>query len=88
MVAKANTLQIHGTYESMTNFHGHEQYTMDPCDKYEVASMATKNTKWIHVKVDHSHKEIHNGTMSQDQQKRISGTKRMNKLILYKCQSL
>jgi hypothetical protein len=56
MATKESTLQIHGTYESMTNVHGYEQDTVDPCDKYEVASMATRNTQWIHVKVYHSHK--------------------------------
>jgi hypothetical protein len=65
MVAKSSTLWIHDThththtyiyrYESMTNVHGHEQYTVDPCDIYEVESISTRNTQWIHVKVDHSH---------------------------------
>jgi hypothetical protein len=44
MAAKSNTLRIHGIYEIMTNFHGHKKYTMDPCDIYEVVSMATRNT--------------------------------------------
>jgi hypothetical protein len=68
MATKANIVQIHGTYESMTNFYGHEQYIVDPCDKYEEASMAMKNTQWIHVKADHSHEEIHSGAMSQNQE--------------------
>ena len=55
MVTKESALHIHGTYENMTNFHGHEHETMDPCDINEVESMAMKNTQWIHVKVDHSH---------------------------------
>jgi hypothetical protein len=88
MDAKENTLWIHGTYEIKTNVHGHEQYTMDPCDKYGVTSMATKNTQWIHVKEDHSHGNIHSGAMSQDQEHRISAMKRVNKLILCKYQFL
>jgi len=44
MAAKENTLYIHGTYESMNNFHGHEQYTMDLYEKYEVVSITTKKT--------------------------------------------
>jgi hypothetical protein len=53
----------------MTDVHGHEQYTVDPCDIYKVAIMATRSTQWIHVKVDHNHEWIHNGAMSQNQNK-------------------
>ena len=55
MVSKVSALWIHGTYEIITNVHGHKQYIVDPCDKYEVESMAMRSTQWIHVKVDHSH---------------------------------
>jgi hypothetical protein len=44
MDTKENTLQIHGTYEIMTKVHGHKQYIVDPCDQYEIESMAMKNT--------------------------------------------
>jgi hypothetical protein len=56
MTTKSNTLRIHGIYESMTNVHEHNQYTVDLCDIYEVTNMTTGNTQWIHVKVDHNHK--------------------------------
>jgi hypothetical protein len=67
MVSKSNTLWIHGTYESMTNFHGHKQYIVDLCDNYKVASVAMNNTQWIHVKEYHSHEEIHSGYVYKDQ---------------------
>jgi hypothetical protein len=43
----------------MIDVHGHEQYTVDPCDIYKVAIMAMRNTQWIHAKIDHSHEWIH-----------------------------
>jgi hypothetical protein len=73
MASNLNTLWIHGIYEIMTNVHGHEQYIVDPCDIYELASMAMRNTQWIHVNVDHSHEQIHNGAMSQNQKKGYMG---------------
>jgi hypothetical protein len=33
MAAKSSTLWIHGIYESIIDVHGHEHYTVDPCDR-------------------------------------------------------
>jgi hypothetical protein len=43
MAAKSSTLWIHGIYESMIDFHIHEQNTMETCDIYKVVIMAMKN---------------------------------------------
>jgi hypothetical protein len=53
--------------ESRTNAHGHKNYTQWIHVIYiEVETMDMKNTQWIHANVDHSHKWIHNGAMSQN----------------------